>query len=115
MQLNRTFTVSRSILASSYSCLGVVGVALSLSLLIAGIQGQAATSLEIGAHVVNRTHKGDRLPLVPTVHLDDAKPSQETVEPLAPPVVPDLTDGCESAVSPLVNNPLARVPSRCVS
>jgi hypothetical protein len=115
MQLNRTFTFSRSILASSYPCLSVVGITLCLSLLVAGIQGQAATSLEIGSHVVNRTQKADRLPLVPAVHLDDAKPSQDTVEPLAPHVRPDLTDGCESAVSSLVNSPLARVPSRCVS
>jgi hypothetical protein len=57
------------------------------------------------AAIVDRSYKGDRLPLVP--HRISA--------PAAPNSGAALTDGCDALVSPLTRSELARVAVRCVS
>src|SRR4249920_82006 len=76
--------------------------AVCASVLLASLNGWTAGS-EISTHAsfVNRDHKGDRLPLVPAFHLDADKQSQQS-RPLVP-LARELPDGCESAVSPIVD------------
>jgi hypothetical protein len=52
---------------------------------------------------VNRTSKGDRLPLV------------KVIIPRAPAYEARLPDGCDPLVSALTNSHLARIAGRCVS
>ena len=82
--------------------------------LLASLNGSTAGSeTSTQASLVNRDHKGDRLPLMPTVQLDADKRSQQNTPPAA--VARELPDGCESAVSPIVDRHLARIASRCIS
>jgi len=73
--------------------------------------GLILAMVSIGAHsdvaptgsIVNRTHKGDRLPLA-HVHVQRAAlPGSK------------LPDGCDSLVSSLTHSQLARIAARCVS
>jgi hypothetical protein len=67
--------------------------------------------VSIGAHsdvgasldMVNRTHKGDRLPMA-QVDVPRAQASDLT-----------LPDGCDALVSSLTQSRLARIAGRCVS
>jgi hypothetical protein len=88
--------------------------AVCASILLASLNGSAARS-EISTHasLVNRDQKGDRLPLVPVFHSKADNQSQQSTPPAA--VARELPDGCESAVSPIVDRHLARVASRCIS
>ena len=88
--------------------------AVCASILLASLNGWTAGSkISTHASLVNRDHKGDRLPLVPTFHFDADKRSQQNTPPAA--VARELPDGCESAVSPIVDQHLARIASRCIS
>jgi hypothetical protein len=69
-----------------------------------GFEGIASAHPEDGSlQIVNRTQKGDRLPLaqidVPRVPVSDAS----------------LPEGCDSLVSSLTRSHLARIAGRCVS
>jgi hypothetical protein len=87
--------------------------AICASILLASLNGSTAGP-EVSTHasLVNRSHKGDRLSLVSTIHLDSHKRSQQNT-PAA--VARELPEGCESAVSPIVDRHLARIASRCIS
>jgi hypothetical protein len=88
--------------------------AVCASILLAGLNGSTArTEIRTHASLVNRDHKGDRLPLVPVFHSKADKQSQQNTPPAA--AAPELRDGCESAVSPIVDRHLARIASRCIS
>jgi hypothetical protein len=88
--------------------------AVCASILLASLNGWTAGSkISTHASLVNRDHKGDRLPLVPTFHFDADKRSQQNTPPAAE--ARELPDACESAVSPIVDQHLARIASRCIS
>jgi hypothetical protein len=92
--------------------LGAAAIAVVLA--IPSWNGWTADSkISTHASLVNRDHKGDRLPLVPTFHFDADKRSQQNTPPAA--VARELPDGCESAVSPIVDKHLARIADRCIS
>jgi hypothetical protein len=96
---------TRTIVASGTIC---------ASILLASLNGSTARP-EISTHasLVNRDHKGDRMPLVPAFPFGANKQSQQNTPPAA--VDRKLPDGCESAVSPIVDRRLARIASRCIS
>jgi hypothetical protein len=81
--------------------------AICASILLGSLNGwTAGSAVSTHASLVNRDHKADRLP---TVQLDADKRSQQN-RPTR-----ELPDGCESAVSPIVDKHLARIASHCVS
>jgi hypothetical protein len=55
--------------------------------------------------IVNRSLKGDRLPLIPAFQLKARTSTPEA----------KLPDGCEALVSSIGNSELARVAGRCIS
>jgi hypothetical protein len=70
---------------------------------------------------VNRTLKGDRLQLQPSIRMPtipaaksrrNAGNEQHEFETPSP---TELLEGCEPLVSPIGQSPLALVPGRCVS
>ena len=63
------------------------------------------------APVINRAHKGDRLPLIPAKSRNAVNGPVEK----APAPKPRLLDGCEPVVSAIGQSPLAQIPGRCVS
>ena len=65
--------------------------------------------------MVNRTGKGDRLPLVQALHRIPAnQPAKiEVLRTSAPDQ--ELVDGCESLASSLSGSPLANIAGRCLS
>src|SRR5262245_15726617 len=109
MLANRTSKTSLS--TSRFVSTTVICCAVCLSFSTYGFEGRTvASSLEIGTQMVNRVHKGDRS--TGTV----LTPGRDLLEGLPSPSAPlVLTDGCESAVSSIADEQLARVPSRCVS
>jgi hypothetical protein len=71
---------------------------------VIGFEGIATARPEDGSlQIVNRTQKGDRLPLaqinIPRAPVSDAS----------------LPEGCDSLVSSLTRSDLARIAGRCVS
>jgi hypothetical protein len=97
---------------------GAICGVVCLSSLLPGIAGWTARSLEIKTTqqmLVNRAHKGDRLPLVSPADREPEKSLREITTPNTPPAASELQEGCESSVSSLANELLARLPSRCVS
>ena len=95
-----------------------LGVVVALGFFVIGLEVSAST---VGAgatrapHQVDRTLKGDRLPLIPERARKNAV--NGPIEILAPraPVRQELPDGCESIVSQIAQSPLAQVPGRCIS
>lgn len=95
-----------------------LGAALTVLSIIVGFEGSIATarsSSEPSSEIVNRTRKGDRLPLVPAFRLNAVDKSGEISVPRTPALELKLADGCEPLVSPLAHAGLARVAGRCVS
>jgi len=72
---------------------------------VIGSEGIATARPDAGSSVeiVNRSRKGDRLPLV------------QINVPRAPAYDSRLPDGCDSLVSSLAHSHLARIAGRCVS
>ena len=69
-----------------------------------GAEGIASARPEDGSlQIVNRTQKGDRLPLA------------QIDVPRAPVSNASLPEGCDSLVSSLTRSDLARIAGRCVS
>jgi hypothetical protein len=97
---------------------GGVSAALIMLSIITGLEVSTATArsgVEPSGKIVNRTQKGDRLPLVPALHLNAVNQPREIKVPSAPSYDSKLADGCESLVSPLAHSRLARIAGRCVS
>ena len=93
---------------------GCCGVAFAVAAFVIGLEVSATTaapSVEPAAPVINRAHKGDRLPLIPAKSRNAVNGPQEK----APAPKPRLLDGCEAVVSAIGQSPLAQVPGRCVS
>jgi hypothetical protein len=67
----------------------------------------AASSMATSMETVNRTHKSDRLPLVPVLHRNTLSIRLE--HPAKLPV------GCESVASPITRSPLAESARYCLS
>src|SRR3954447_15712486 len=88
--------------------------AICASIAADNLNGSTASSeISMHASLINRDHKGDRMPLVPAVPLSADKQSRQNTLHADP--ARKLPDGCESAVSPIVNKRLARIASRCIS
>lgn len=92
------------------------GSALGLGLLalVAGLQGSsvaaaAHTAPQVTTTVIDRTLKGDRLPVVDTA-------VSGSIRMRTPAATGNrLPDGCEASVSAMERSPLAHVPGRCIS
>jgi hypothetical protein len=94
------------------SCCGVVFAAASFLIGLEVSANTVAPSIESAAPVINRTLKGDRMPLIPA----KSRNAVNGPEIKAPRLVkPELLDGCEPVVSAIGQSPLARVAGRCVS
>ena len=91
--------------------LAIVSIVIGIEVSVATASLGAAPSTEI----INRTQKGDRLPVVPALHQNPVNRPPEVNLPriLAPDQ--DLADGCESLASPLAHSPLAQIAGRCLS
>lgn len=80
--------------------------AVCASMFVGSLNGwTAGTEINAQERFVNREHKGDRLPPVLTFDLHADQQAQ----------IRNLPDGCESAVSPIVDKQLARIAIRCIS
>src|SRR5262249_36189403 len=96
---------------------GCAGAVLAVASFLVGLEVSstattAAPSVE--QTTVNRTLKGDRLPLVPGKSRN-AVNGIEINGPQTPAAVPELLDGCEPVVSSIGQTPLAKIAGRCVS
>jgi hypothetical protein len=69
--------------------------------------GALHSDVGVSMEIVNRTHKGDRMPLAQV----------NITRPLDQPIAGayDLADGCDPLVSSLTHSQLARVAARCLS
>ncbi len=74
---------------------------------------QAAPGINAGPSM-NRTLKGDRLPLISAKSRNAVNGPAEP-KALPPTSQPRLLEGCEGLVSAIGQPPLSRVPGRCVS
>jgi hypothetical protein len=83
-------------------CCGLILAAVSTVISLEGIT-TARSDADPSVERVNRTRKGDRLPLV-----------QITI-PSTPTHDATLPDGCDSLVSSLAHSHLAQIAGRCVS
>jgi hypothetical protein len=96
---------------------GCCGAAFAVASFLIGLEVSATTaapSVETTAPLVDRTLKGDRLPLV---HRRNGNAVNGPVEIKTPPAPakPKLLEGCEPVVSSIGQSPLAQVPGRCLS
>jgi hypothetical protein len=88
-------------------CIVILAVVLIITAeLSVATSWSAASSMATSMETVNRTHKGDRLPLLP-LHRDSVNFRLE--HPAKLPV------GCELVASFLARSPLSQIAGRCVS
>jgi hypothetical protein len=101
-----------------------LGGAVALGLFVIGLELSATTawsgpdraSQRINPHQVNRTLKGDRLPLIAEKTRKNAVNGPlEIPVPRVPAAKQELPDGCEPIVSAIAQSPLSRIPGRCLS
>jgi hypothetical protein len=95
---------------------GCCGAAFAVASFLIGLEVSATTaapSADRTATMVNRTLKGDRLPLLPGKSRNAVNGPFELKAP--PAAKPQLLDGCEPVVSAIGQSPLAQIPGRCVS
>ena len=96
-----------------------LGALVALGIFVIGLEVSATTASPAPKQVqqmVDRTLKGDRLPLVPEKARKNAvNGPHELLAPRAPVAKQELLDGCESIVSAIAQSPLSQVPGRCVS
>jgi hypothetical protein len=96
---------------------GCGGAAFAIASFLAGLEVSATTaapSLGQSATTVNRTLKGDRMPVVMTKSLNAVNGPIQIKAP-APTPKPRLPDGCEPVISQIGQSPLAQIPGRCIS
>lgn len=113
---------SRSTFGSSRSLAGGLIVAVAMLAFIIGLgvsdltaRSRVEPSSQTVGQIVNRTLKGDRLPLVAALHPNAVDRSLKTKAARATASDSKLPDGCDLPVSPLANFELARIAGRCVS
>jgi hypothetical protein len=96
--------------------MGCCGAAFALASFLIGLEVSATTAASLGEQrsvAVNRSLKGDRLPLaLPTARNAGNGPAEIKAPPAAR---PELLVGCEPIVSSIGQPPLARVAGRCIS
>jgi hypothetical protein len=95
---------------------GCCGAVFAVASFLIGLEVSATTaapSTDRTATSVNRTLKGDRLPLVPGKSRNAVNGPLELKAPAAS--RPELLDGCEPVVSSIGQSPLAQIAGRCVS
>jgi hypothetical protein len=104
---------SRSAFSTGRFLTGGFTGALAMLAIITGL-GMSDLTARTGLdpQTVNRTVKGDRLPLAPAFHPDVWR---RPVELKAPTPDAKLPDGCEAPVSSIANPELARIAGRCIS
>ena len=94
------------------------GAAFGLASFLIGLEVSsttAATSIDQSPATINRTLKGDRLPLVPAVSRNAVNTPAEIKAPREPAPRPVLLEGCEPIMSTIGQPPLSRVAGRCLS
>ncbi|HEY7248184.1 MAG TPA: hypothetical protein VH678_30340 [Xanthobacteraceae bacterium] len=94
------------------------GAAFALASFLIGLEVSATTAASLpeqASAAINRSLKGDRLPLLPGLGRNAGSAPAEIKAPQAPPRTPELLVGCEPIVSSIGQPPLARVAGRCVS
>jgi hypothetical protein len=97
---------------------GCCGAAFVIASLLIGLEVSAtiaAPSVTPSAPLMNRTLKGDRMPLIPAASRNAVNGPIQTKAPPAPTPKPRLLDGCEPMVSAIGQSPLAQIAGRCVS
>jgi hypothetical protein len=118
--LARTPTRPRSIFGvCQFVAGGFTGAAALIAIIMAlGMSDLTArTRLDPAGQVgqiVNRSVKGDRLPLIPAFYRDAGRRPVELKARTSTPEA-KLPDGCEALVSSIANSELARVAGRCIS
>jgi hypothetical protein len=91
----------------------VIGLELSATNAWSGVDSMTPRTK---AQQVDRSLKGDRLPLVPESARKNAVNGPTEIQPRrAPPARQELLDGCEPIVSTIAQSPLSRVAGRCLS
>ena len=103
----------RSFISGCSVLLAIVSVVIGIEVSVAKAFSGAAPSTEI----INRTQKGDRLPVAPALRQNPINRPPEVNLPRMRILAPDqdLADGCESLASPLAHSPLAQIAGRCLS
>src|SRR5215469_2715397 len=89
--------------------LAIVSIVIGIEVSVATAFSGAAPSTEI----INRTQKGDRLPVVSALPQNPVNRPPEVNLPHIPDQ--DLADGCEPLASPLAHSTLAQIMGRCLS
>jgi hypothetical protein len=100
------------------STVGACGAIFAVVSIFVGIQVSVSTAWSGTApagQIVDRTGKGDRLPLVPAFHANEGSQPVEFYVRRTPDTDQQLLDGCESLASPLSYSPSAQIAGRCVS
>lgn len=95
---------------------GCCAAAFVIASFVTGLEVSATTaapSIARTAPQVNRTLKGDRMPLIPATSRKAVNGPFEMKVPPAP--KPRLLEGCEPVVSSIGQSPLAQIAGRCVS
>jgi hypothetical protein len=100
---------------SSGYLVGCFGAAFAIASFLIGLEVSsttAAPSVDPTASSVNRTLKGDRMPLIPGTSRNAVNGPFQIKAPKAP---AELLDGCEPVISSIGQTPLAKIAGRCVS
>ena len=103
---------SQSMSAGSHYVVGACGLILAMVSIFVRLEISVATAWSGTApavEIVDRTGKGDRLPLAPAFHRNAVN------QPLEIDVLPTLIYGCEPLASSLTKSPLAQIAGRCLS
>ena len=99
---------------------GCCGAAFAIAAFLIGLEVSVTTAapsvgLARSVSMVDRTLKGDRMPVISAKSRNAVNGPIEMKTPLAPTPKPRLLDGCEPMVSAIGQSPLAQIPGRCVS
>ena len=99
-----------------------LGVAVAAGFFVIGLELSATNAWSVMdpaalavKHQVDRSLKGDRLPLLPESARKNAVNGPVEIQPPRTPARQELLDGCEPIVSAIAQSPLSRVAGRCVS
>jgi hypothetical protein len=94
------------------------GAALAIVSFVIGLEVSATTAAsgaQATGQTVNRSLKSDRLPQVQKGRRNAVNGPVELQTPPVPAAQPELLDGCEPLVSPIMQSPLSQIAGRCVS
>ena len=97
------------------ACCSVLLALASMAIRTEGSGGAASSGLVATAQIVDRTHKGDRFPLIPASSGKAIDPAPQVNAPHTPAFRGGLPHGCEPLASSLTHSRLAEIAGRCVS